>query len=94
VNIIEKAVNDANTAYFNLEQDREAVNAKREVDIERIAIESMLPGGECYPWSKENFSEIINQLYKGSLDGDVIWGDVLLEAKRVADIVAAKNYKD
>lgn len=72
----------------------EANREWRANELERIALESMLPGGECYPWSDENFSEIVATLSQGAVDGSQFRRSILLEARRIADIVALRNYKD
>ena len=72
----------------------EANREWRDQELERIAAESMLPGGECYPWSDENFDDIMAAVSNGLINGSELRGKILLEAERIADIVALKNYKD
>jgi len=92
-NLIEDAVNQANTNYFS-QANSEANLERRAKEIERIADESMLEGGEFYPWSEKNFDEAINQEFKGVIDGAAVRWVVRKYWKKCALFQVEKNYKD
>lgn len=62
---IAKAVEGIN-AYHDAKKfsdaNSEANQERRASEIERIAAESMLEGGEFYPFSKENFAEAVRNM--------------------------------
>lgn len=92
------------------EATSEANQSRREEEIERIAAESMLDGGEFYPFSKENFAEAVRNmpdeemcnLHAAFLVGGWAVSDIGMRLsgsinnywKKCALVNAAKNYKD
>lgn len=83
-------------------------NQERRADaIERIAAESLLPSGECHPFTKENFAEAVRNmpedlmttLWQCSL-GDAKLAGVALRTvvkkywEKCALLDAAAKYKD
>jgi flagellar basal body rod protein FlgC len=58
----QQAIVDANAEYINQHESQEAVNEKREVDIERIADESMLKDGEFSPLNVDNIIEALRNM--------------------------------
>lgn len=61
-----------NSAAFRSEKfsqaNSEANQERRTSEIERIAAESMLEGGEFYPFTKENFAEAVRNMPDESLE--------------------------
>lgn len=110
---LKKAVEEANCACYPhmfSQANSEANQERRAKEIERIAAESMLPGGEFDPFTKENFAEAVRNmpdeemcnlhaafLIGGWAVSDIgmrISGSIKEYWKKCALVDAAAKYKD